>query len=158
MAGKTKFRLEPVLEHRKRLADEARQEFAARSREYQSAVDALQELQQERVELLALVGRMQTQGQIDVTALAAAESCDLRLRLMADAQEQSVMAAELRAEQARCTMVEKHAGQRALELLRDRHIEDQIRRLRVHEEKMIDEMATIRHALRGTEGGAGGLL
>ena len=158
MAGQGKFRLEPVLEHRKRLADEARQVFAARSREYQEATDALNALHQERVELLGLVGRMQIEGQIDVTALAAAESCELRLRLLADQQEQAVMEAEVRAEAARSEMVERHTGQRALEKLRDRHIEEQTRRLRAHEEKMIDEIATIRHALRATDAGGGGWL
>lgn len=153
MAAQPKFRLEPVLEHRRRLADEAQQMFAVRSREYQETVEALEALHQERVDLMERVGRIQLDGQIDVMALASAEHVDVRLRLLADAQEQHVMAAELRADEARCELVDRRTGQKALEKLRDKHIEEQTRRLLAHEEKMIDEIATIRHAMRAHTGG-----
>jgi flagellar export protein FliJ len=122
MAAQPKFRLDPVLEHRKRLTDEARQVFAVRSREYQDAVEALEALHQERADLLDSVGRMQLSGQIDVSALAAAESVDVRLRLMADFQEQAVMAAEVRASEARVELVERRMGEKgAGEAAREAH-------------------------------------
>lgn len=153
MAGKNQFRLEPVLEQRRRLTEAAQQQLAQRAREYQEAIQTLEALHQERAELLRSVGRVQ-EGALDIGALASAEAFDLRLRLVADVQERAVMDAEIRESEAREHLVERRVSQKALEKLREKHIAAQTQRLRAAEERMIDEIATIRHALRGdTSGG-----
>lgn len=153
MAGRREFRLEPVLEQRRRLTEEAQQQLAQRAREYQEAIQTLESLHQERSELLRTLDRVQ-EGAIDVGALASAEAFDLHLRLVADVQERAVMDAEIRENEAREHLVERRVSQKALEKLREKHIAAQTQRLRSAEERMIDEIATIRHALRGaTTGG-----
>jgi flagellar FliJ protein len=157
MAGSGKaggFRLEHVLEHRKRRTEEAEGELARRAREHLDALETLEALQQERDALHAAAPGT---GPLDVTTLVSAELRDLRLRAIAYQQEQAVMEAEIREAAARDQLLERRVEQKALEKLRERHMEEQRRRLLTAQERLLDELATAKHGAQRaatTPGGA----
>lgn len=154
MAGQARpapFRLARVLEHRRKLTEEAEHELALRAREHQEAQAALEALRQARRASFD-AGAEQS---LDLAALATSDVRDLRLRALAARQQQAIAQAATHESAAREQLLERRVSQRALEKLRERHEREQQQRLRAAEERASDEIATIRHSLRAgaTPGG-----
>jgi flagellar export protein FliJ len=147
--GRTKgFRLDLVLEHRRRLTDKAEQVLALRERERHDAEAELESLRQERESLLRSLEITEPDVAVDVTSLMSAEIRDLQLRHIAFQQAQAVMEAEIRETAARQDLLGRRVDQKVLEKLRDKHVREQEVRLRYAEDQLIDEIATMQHGAR----------
>jgi flagellar export protein FliJ len=152
----TAFRLEKVLDHRQRLTEEAEQALARREQERLAAEEALATLRDMRSDLCdALDAVLDGDATLDMTTLYAAEIRDLQLRHGAFAQGQAVEDAESRSEEARQELLGRRVDQKALEKLREKHIQQQRARLQHAEAQLIDEIATMQHGKRqrAIEGG-----
>ncbi len=141
--GRGGFRLERVLEHRKRQTEEAQQALAARAVERSQAEAALDRLASERGALVDYLSRL-SGADLDVAALAAAEEYARHLRLSVDEQARAVREAQAREEEARSLLLERKVDQGVLERLRDRALQERVARERASEALLLDEIATTR--------------
>ena len=145
------FRLQTVLEHRKRLEDLAKVAFGDSQgglfRE-QAMLRGFQEDEERTVDHLEMI---QHEGILDM------ENLQLGLRFLdvtkvqIDRQTQVVARAEARVEQRRQELVAAMQARKALDRLREKQLADFKRLEQVREMKEIDEMAVMRHGLEARQ-------
>lgn len=132
------FALEKILEHRRRLEDEAKAELAEVRSRYQRAVERRDALAAE------IAG-------VDLTAPATADEMWLKLRykerLLLDLDATEKLLTRLAAEvaQARERLVVRAKDRKALEKLKERQHREHLEHERERERKQFDDMATVRH-------------
>ncbi|GIW07965.1 MAG: hypothetical protein KatS3mg060_2770 [Dehalococcoidia bacterium] len=151
-----RFRLEPVLEMRRRRTEALEREFAALERqrlERVAAIDALRaELATTRAGLLARLGS----GKLDLRAMAQAQAYAERLERRIAAEEMSLADLVARCDAKRRELVGAHQEQKAIEKLKERYQARSAEEARTQEIRQADEIATVRfHLLRrgSLEGG-----
>lgn len=148
----TAFRLERVLEYRRRLTEAAEQRLALTVRERQELEALLGQIHDEREALSTYLGECTGSGPLDLTALAAAEAYDERLRTEANARRRARAEALVREAAARADLLDRRVDQRVLERLKERTLQEQREREETAARQALDEIATLRYA-RGVSNG-----
>lgn len=146
---KTSFRLERVLEHRRRQTESAQQNLAVRARERVKVEQTLDRLQHQRSELMAYLERNLGPDGLDLDALVAAEAYESSLRTHARRQQQEMAAASAREAEARARLLDRRVAQQVLEKLKERSLREAQERERAAESRLLDEIATTRGIAAG---------
>lgn len=141
-----RFRLERVLDHRRRLTEEAQLELATRARERAEVESTLEGLQRERDALAGYLEEQLHNGGVDIDTLVAAEAYDFSLRLHTSYTEQLHAEAVAKEAEALDVLLDRRLDQKVLEKLRDRARQQAIEQELAAEQRLLDEVATIRHA------------
>lgn len=141
----SRFRLERVLEHRRRLTEHAQQTLAERARQRAAVEQALALTEQEYAALLDYQAEQVADPELDLDVLAAAEVYADHLRATALQQTHAWQAAQTEERAAREQFLDRRIDQRVLEKLRERQEREQAERQRAAEERLLDEIATLRY-------------
>jgi flagellar protein FliJ len=135
-----KFRLQPLLEYRKLLEENAQQEFALKLRELENEKKALAAIAGER----AIIARrfMELSGggvEMKADDLAMLTSRLEILRIRQRLQEKVVIEKDEAKELSRLSMLDAMRNKRIMELLRDRHFGNYKLELKRKETRSLDE-------------------
>jgi flagellar FliJ protein len=138
------FRLQPVLDHRKRLEDQAKQEFAkAKSRE----LEAREELT--NIECAFGEGQYEMaearQDDIDLAEVSACQRYLNRLKTEMLNQNDLVATLHVVSEEKRTGVVDGMKSRKIVERLKQRQYEQFMIDINRLEQKQTDELATTRH-------------
>lgn len=135
-----RFRLQPVLEYRKVLEENARQDFAVKLRELEVEKKVLAAITGDRAVLARrFMDLANGQGEMKAEDLATLTSRLELLRIKQREQEKVVMQKEEQKEAGRRAMLEAMRNKRVMELLRDRHYGRYQSELKRRETGMLDE-------------------
>ncbi|HAN15696.1 MAG: flagellar export protein FliJ [Proteobacteria bacterium] len=145
------FRLQTVLEHRKRLEDLAKVAFGESQgglfRE-QATLRGFQEDEERTVDHLEVI---QHEGILDMENLQLGLRFLDVIKVQIDRQTQVVARAEARVEQRRQELVAAMQARKALDRLREKQLADFKRLEQLREMKEVDEMAVMRHGLEARQ-------
>jgi flagellar FliJ protein len=145
------FRLQTVLEHRKRLEDLAKVAFGESQgglfRE-QATLRGFQEDEERTVDHLEVI---QHEGILDMENLQLGLRFLDVIKVQIDRQTQVVARAEARVEQRRQELVAAMQARKALDRLREKQLADFKRLEQLREMKEIDEMEVMRHGLEARQ-------
>lgn len=147
------FRLERVLEHRKRLTESAQQALAERIRERASVEAALDLLSTEQAALVEYLEENLADDALDLNALTVADVYAGRLRRSANRQRRAWQEAQAREAEALNDLLLRRVDQKVLEKLRERQQEEFEARMRAAEERLLDEIATMRRGPQAAQPG-----
>lgn len=150
------FRLEQVLEYRRRLTESAQQMLAERTRERTALEASLAQVERERAALASYLEQALDGDAVDLAALAVAEAYDDSLRTTAMRQAQAKLDALAREEEALSQLLDRRRSQRVLEKLRERAIREAEERHQAAEARLLDEVATVQRAHSPAAGSGGG--
>lgn len=135
-----KFRLQPLLEYRKLLEENAQQEFALKLRELENEKKALAAIAGER-SVIARRFMELSGGGVEMKAddLATLTSRLEILRIRQRLQEKVVIEKDEAKELSRLSMLDAMRNKRIMELLRDRHFGNYKLELKRRETRSLDE-------------------
>ncbi|MFO7270420.1 MAG: flagellar export protein FliJ [Sphaerobacter thermophilus] len=140
------FRLERVLEHRRRLTEAAEQQLALTIQKRLKVEAALQQIQGARTAVGSYLEERAASGALDLTALAAAEAYDARLRAEASARRRERAEVLVEESAARAELIDRRIDERVLERLKERTLREQREREEAAARQALDEIATLRYA------------
>ncbi len=136
------FRLQPVLEHRQNLVDEAEQVLGEREREVAERQMGLQMLAERRQNMRVYLAALQVQPSLDIQAIEAVTGYDRALTVDEKDLRATLRDAERRAREAREVVVERRIDLEVVEKLRERDLKRFEAEQRAKDERMLDDLAT----------------
>lgn len=139
--------MNPLLEHRQKLVEEAQRQLAEQERWVAACRTALQELEASQralaLNLAAIVGRS-----VEPTVLAGAASYEAWLARRRQEQEEALERAKRQAEAARAALVAQRREAKKIEVVRARWLNAALQVERKTEANLLDEIGTVRAAYR----------
>ncbi len=140
-------RMNPLLEHRQKLVEEAQRQLAEQERWVAACRAALQELEASQralaLHLAAIVGRA-----VEPAVLAGAASYESWLARRRQEQEEALERAKRQAEAARAALVAQRREAKKIEVVRARWLNAALQVERKTEANLLDEIGTVRAAYR----------
>ena len=153
----TRFRLAPVLDLRRRRSEALEQELAALERQRAARLAAVTAIRDEMAALRATLQHRQSEGRLDLQAIAHLLAYHDRLERRLGGEERALAELTSRCEAKRGELVLAHQGQKAIEKLKQREEARAAAAARTEELRVTDEIATVRYNLRrrgSLEGGS----
>lgn len=159
MPKKFRFRLQPVLDQRERLEQDAQQKVAALEAERLTHEQGLRDIQRELLASREML-RTQLQRPGDGASLAGVRlqsNAILHVTIKAQRKAIELAGALKRLEEARKELIAASAARKAVQMLKDKAIAEHRSAVQKQEAAELDEMMVMRHGRHGA-GAAGGLL
>lgn len=154
LMAKFRFELEPLLKARRMVEQSHQRAVAALEHERMKFEDLLRQLQQQiSSEKSGL--QMELTGVIDAHQLRLGAAATMQTMRKAQRIVLELAGVHRRLETARAQLIEATRHRRAVELLREKRLEEWKSRLDKQETDAIDELAIIAAARRSTAGGGG---
>ena len=150
-----RFRLQSVLNYRQDLEEALQLELGRRQSEEQVARQHLETLRAESDQTLELTGRMLAEGRPDVDAVRQGFVYLEALQGRIDAQLSELAELAAKIEAKRREVVEAMQARKVLEKLKQRHERAYGEWVRQTEQRLVDDMTTVRHNRRMAEEVAG---
>jgi flagellar FliJ protein len=141
-----KFRLQPLLDHRLGLQEEAEQALALCEREVAERLQGLQLLAARRQDMRVYLGALQQQPALDIQAIDAVSVYDVALKGEERELRARLREAEARARDARDIVVQRRIDVEVIEKLRERDLKRFNDEQRAREERLLDELASAAYA------------
>jgi flagellar FliJ protein len=135
-----KFKLQPLLDYRRIIEENAQQDFALRMRELEIAKQLLASIAGQRAVLARrFVDLSKGRSEMKADDLAALTSRLELLRIRQREQEKAVIEKDAEKESSRLVMLDAMRSRRIMELLRDRHFENYKMENKRRETRQLDE-------------------
>jgi flagellar export protein FliJ len=136
------FKLQPVLDHRQQLVEEAEQVLGERHRDVSEREMGLQMLAERRQNMRVYLAALQIQPSLDIQAIEAVTGYDRALTVDEKDLKAQLRDAERRAREAREVVVERRIDLEVIEKLRERDLKRFEAEQRVKDERMLDDLAS----------------
>jgi flagellar FliJ protein len=136
------FRLQPLLEHRQGLQEEAERALAQCEREVAERLQGLQLLSARRQEMRVYLAALQQQPSLDIQAIEAVNGYDVALKGEERELRARLREAEARARDAREAVVQRRIDVEVIEKLRERDLKRFHEEQRAREERLLGDLAS----------------
>jgi flagellar protein FliJ len=135
-----KFKLDPLLNHRKHLEDDCQKVLAALRGTLARETEALERLQRQRVAQERGLRRLKTTGP-DIAGIVATMAFIERLSAAIDGQQRTVAEAREACDNQRCELVQAMKGRKIIEKLKEKGLEDHRQEAVRTEQNFMNEIA-----------------
>jgi flagellar export protein FliJ len=144
MSGKRgfRFKLQPVLDHRLNLVEEAEQVLGEREREVHERQMGLQMLADRRQNMRVYLAALQVQPSLDIQAIEAVTGYDRALTVDEQELKARLREAERLAREARDVVIARRIDLEVIEKLRERDFKRFESEQRAKDERMLDDLAS----------------
>jgi len=136
------FKLQPVLDHRKKLVEEAEKVLGEREREVAEYQRGIEILANRRQDMRDYQAALQIQPSLDIQAIEAVNGYSLELAKEERALRAQLLDAERRAREAREELVARRIDLEVIEKLRERDLKRFNAEQRAREERLLDDLAS----------------
>ncbi len=143
------FRLQPVLDHRRRLEDQAKLGLARAKAAERAARDALAGMEHAFGDGQCEMADAR-RDEVDAAEVAVYQRYLDRLKLDIAEQSGLVTTLHIRSEERRSEVIDGMKARKVVEKLKERQYEQHRIELNRYEQKQVDEFATTRHRRSGT--------
>ena len=140
-----KFRLQTVLDMRKREEEARGRELAEAIAVLEAANARLTELRIMEADALAEYHQLQKEGRLDVQAIQWFQTYSMGLGASIKEQQQRIVRAESHVDQRRAVLIEAARAKQVLDQLKDQAKRDHQLAEDMEEAKQLDEIATLRY-------------